>query len=85
MPYPDYLNEIANYETQRDPLLFSRDVGIICGTFEYYKIYDADSDQYIATTDTNYYVHTGLYNEEEYCYYISAYYTEGESDTTATV
>ncbi|SVB07225.1 uncharacterized protein METZ01_LOCUS160079, partial [marine metagenome] len=85
LPYPDYLNEIADYETPRDPMPFPRDVDINCGTFEYYKIYDAYSFTFIDSADTNYYVHSGLTNNTRYCYYISAYYTEGESDTSTTV
>ena len=84
--FPDYLNGIADYETNRNPNLSSRDVGIVCGTFEYYEIYERlQVGGVVATTDTNYYVHDSLTNNTLYCYYISAVYSEGESDTSGTV
>jgi len=82
LPYPDYLNGIADFETNRNPNLSSRDVGIVCGTFEYYNIYSRLTQSVIATADTNYWVHDSLNNNTPYCYFISAVYAEGESDTS---
>jgi len=83
--YPEYLTAISNYEIERYPLPFSRDVGIVCGTFQNYKIYNGQTNTVIATPDTNYWVHDNLTNNTSYCYYVSAVYNEGESDTTETV
>ena len=83
--YPEYLNDISNYEQERYPSPFSRDVSIICGTFQNYKIYNGLTNAVIATSDTNYWVHDNLTNNTSYCYYVSAVYGEGESDTTETV
>ena len=53
--------------------------------FQNYKIYNGLTNAEIATSDTNYLVHDNLTNNTSYCYYISAVYSEGESDTTETV
>jgi hypothetical protein len=60
----------------------SRDIDPECGDFQTYRIYDALTGQIVAEVDTNYYVHTGLTNGETYCYYVTAVYAQGESDTT---
>ena len=83
--YPEYLTAIGDYEVERYPLPFSRDVGIVCGTFQNYKIYNGQTNVAIATSDTNYWVHNSLTNNTSYCYYVSAVYSEGESDTTETI
>ena len=83
--YPDYLSAILSFEVASYPMPFSREVGIVCGTFENYQIYDGLTNTVIATSDTNYWVHNNLTNNTSYCYYVSALYTEGESDTSETV
>ena len=55
--YPEYLGAISNYEVERFPSPFSREVSIICGTFQNYKIYNGQTNTVIATSDTNYWVH----------------------------
>jgi len=51
-----------------------------CGTFQTYNIYANGS--YVGSTTETEYTATGLTNFEEYCFNITAEYSEGESDTS---
>ena len=55
----------------------------VCGTFEGYNIYQDGA--LIETTDTEEYVVTDLENGTEYCFEVTAVYTEGESDPCVAV
>jgi len=63
----------------------SRDVPEECGTFECYRVYNAESGIILTCTEELSFTHVGLSNGAEYCYYITALYDEGESEISQTV
>ena len=63
----------------------SRDVPEECGTFNCYRVYDAETNTVITCTQESSFTHSDLTNGTEYCYYITALYDEGESEVSQTV
>ncbi len=59
------------------------DEGNICGDFQHYNVF-MDGTQ-IGTTTTEDYTVENLVNDTEYCFQVSAVYTEGESDLSSVV
>jgi len=83
--------EINEYtEVVLDPLRYtiqpnsSRDIPEECGTFSTYRIYDASDYSIVGETTSLSYTHSPLINGEEFCYYITTVYDEGESEATDT-
>lgn len=64
----------------------TRDIPPECGTFLRYNVYDAGTGTLIDTVSggTTSYQHTGLTNGQEYCYFVTAVYSEGESANSDT-
>jgi len=73
-----------------DPLRYtiqpntSRDIPEECGTFSTYRIYNASDYSIVGETTGLSYTHAPLINGEEFCYYITTVYDEGESEATDT-
>ena len=80
----EFLSGIGEYETVHHPTHSSQREEIEgCGDFQNFTVYSSDGTT-IATVDTNFYLHEGLTNGTEYCYYVVANYSEGYSSTTGT-
>ena len=62
-----------------------RDVPQACGTFNCYRVYDAETNVVLTCTEELSFTHGGLTNGTEYCYYITALYDDGESEISQTV
>ena len=85
-------NEIDNYTSVvMDPVRYTipdqvtRDIPEECGTFSCYRVYNAADNSIITCTTDLSFTHGDLTNGEEYCYYITTLYDEGESEPTETV
>lgn len=83
----EYLMGIRNYE-QEPNFRFpnsNRDDIEGCGDLQNYLIYASDGTVLDSVADTTEYIHDNLTNDAEYCYYIVANYTGGESEVSETL
>jgi len=62
----------------------TRDIPEECGTFSTYRVYNAADSSLIGETTELSYTHASLTNGQEYCYYVTVVYDEGESEGTDT-
>ncbi|MBT3180338.1 MAG: hypothetical protein HN340_05490, partial [Candidatus Marinimicrobia bacterium] len=73
-----------------DPLRYtvqnnsSREIPEECGTFTAYRVYNASNNSILTETTELSYTHGSLINGEEFCYYVTTVYDEGESEATNT-
>ena len=80
-----YEAEVMNPDRYAIRNNLSRDVPEECGTFNCYRVYDAETNTVITCTEESSFTHGDLTNGTEYCYYITALYDEGESEVSQTV
>ncbi len=87
MTLSDHLMGIREYETESTPNLTLNSRYDIegCGDLEGYTIYAGDGTVVDTVADTLEYIHSNLTNGMEYCYYVVANYSGGNSDPTDTL
>ena len=78
----DLFADFQNLQNARNSS--SREVDILCGTFVQYNIYNQIDSSFVGSSDTTLYIHENLTNDLEYCYYVTAEYSEGESTNSDT-
>ena len=78
----DLFADFQNLENARNSS--TREIEILCGTFVQYNIYNLTDGSLAGTSDTTYFLHDNLTNNTEFCYYVRAEYTEGESANSDT-
>jgi hypothetical protein len=83
----DYLMGIKEFEQESTPNMNynSREVIDGCGDLQNYIIYNSVGTVVDSVVDTTAYIHENLTNDAEYCYYVVANYTGGESDVSETL
>ena len=74
----------ADFQMLQDLRSTSREVDILCGTFVGYNVYNLADNALVGTSDTTFFIHENLTNDIEYCYYVRAEYSEGESANSDT-
>ena len=79
--YSEIVMDPIRYTVQNNS---SREIPEECGTFSTYRVYNATDNTVVTETTDLTYTHGNLLNGEEFCYYITTVYTEGESEATDT-
>ncbi|SVB05009.1 uncharacterized protein METZ01_LOCUS157863, partial [marine metagenome] len=75
---------IVDESSIEEHIVNTRDIPEECGTFSIYRVYDATDNSIIGETTELSYTHASLTNGQEYCYYVTVVYDEGESEGTDT-
>jgi hypothetical protein len=78
----DLFAEFQNLQNARNSS--TREIDVLCGTFVQYNIYNLADGSLAGSSDTTYFLHENLTNDTEYCYYVRAEYSEGESANSDT-
>ena len=78
----DLFADFQNLENARNSS--TREIDVLCGTFVQYNIYNLADGSLAGSSDTTYFLHENLTNDTEYCYYVRAEYSEGESANSDT-
>lgn len=84
----DYLMGIKEYEQESIPIMnYSNSRYDIegCGDLQSYTIYTSTGTVVATVSDTLEYIHSGLTNDAQYCYYLEANYSSGNSEVTETL
>ncbi|SVA78350.1 uncharacterized protein METZ01_LOCUS131204 [marine metagenome] len=79
--YTEIVYDPTRYAYQSN---LNRDIPEECGTFSTYRVYNAADNSVLGETTELSYTHESLTNGQEYCYYVTVVYDEGESESTDT-